>query len=173
MSNSSGEIVMKLKGSCHCGKVTFTVESYHFYPYQYCYCCICRKTQGGGGYAINLGAKAETLKVKGKENISVYKAKVKNPGERAWQSTGERNFCRVCSSGLWLFDPTWPELIHPFASAIDTDLPESPEHTHIMLEFKASWVELHKKKKDKTFKRYPEESIADWHSRVIKNGKRK
>lgn len=160
---------MKLKGSCHCGKVKFTVESDNFYPYQKCYCSICRKTQGGGGYAINLGAKAKTLKVTGKKFISIYRAKVKNPGEKAWQSSGERNFCKVCSSGLWLYDPEWPELIHPFASVIDNKLPEAPEETHLMLDFKASWVKMCKGKKDKTFKRYPKESIKEWHERVVKS----
>lgn len=158
---------MKLKGSCHCGKVKFTVESDNFYPYQKCYCSTCRKTQGGGGFAINLSAKAKTLKVTGKKFISVYRAKVKNPGERAWQSSGERNFCKVCSSGLWLYDPEWPELIHPFASVIDTPLPKAPEETHLMLEFKAPWVKMCKGKKDKSFKRYPKESIKEWHERVI------
>lgn len=150
---------MKLKGSCHCGKVKFTVSSDNFYPYQYCYCSICRKTQGGGGYAINLGAEANTMKIKGEEYISVYRAK-KN-------GSGERHFCGVCSSGLWLYDTEWPELVHPFASAIDTPLPVVPEHTHLMLEYKAPWVELHKTKKDKFFKRYPKESISEWHERVI------
>jgi hypothetical protein len=42
-------------------------------------------------------------------------------------------------SALWLWDPTWPELVHPFASAIDTDLPVPPERTHLMLGSKASW----------------------------------
>ncbi len=148
---------MKLKGSCHCGKVKFSVNSKHIYPYQRCYCSICRKTQGGGGYAINLSADAETLKVKGDDFISVYKAKSK---------TGQRNFCSNCSSGLWLFDPSYPDLIHPFASAIDSKLPVPPEHTHLMLDFKPEWVELQTKKKDKKFKRYPKESIAEWHERV-------
>lgn len=158
---------MKLKGSCHCGAVKFSVDSDHFYPYQLCYCSICRKTQGGGGFAINLGAKAKSLKVRGSENITVYRAKVKNPGERAYRSSGERNFCGLCGSGLWLFDPTWPLLIHPFASALDTPLPKAPEHTHLMLDFKAPWVEISKKKHDKIFKRYPRESISDWHERVL------
>lgn len=149
---------MKLKGSCHCKKVSFTVESHNYYPYQYCYCSICRKTQGGGGYAINLSAKADTLKIKGKKYISVYCA----------TKSAERNFCSKCSAGLWLYDRTWPELVHPFASAIDSKLPKAPEHTHLMLDFKAPWVELHKSKKDKTFKRYPKESIAEWHDRVLK-----
>ena len=162
---------MKLSGSCHCGKVKFTVKSRHYYPYQRCYCSICRKTQGGGGFAVNLSADADSLKVKGKEHISVYKAKVRNPGEKSYQSTGERNFCSICSSGLWLFDPEWPELIHPFASAIDSEIPVPPEHTHLMLEFKPKWVEMQTNKKDKKFKRYPKESIADWHERVVKKKK--
>lgn len=158
---------MKLKGSCHCGAVHFTLNSKHPYPYQLCYCSICRKTQGGGGFAINLGGEAKSLKVKGKENINVYRAKVKNPEDKkAYQSSGERNFCKKCGSGLWLYDPTWPELIHPFASAIDSELPIPPEKTHLMLEFKPKWVKPQKGPKDKSFKRYPKESIAEWHERL-------
>lgn len=158
---------MLLQGSCHCGKIKFSVESDYFYPYQRCYCSICRKTQGGGGYAINLSAQSGTLKVRGKKFLSVYRARVKNPGEKTYLSSGERYFCSVCSSGLWLFDKTWPDLIHPFASAIDTPLPRPPESTHLMLDFRPSWVEIQKKKKDKMFKRYSKESIADWHDRVV------
>lgn len=158
---------MKLKGSCHCEGVKFSVESQYFYPYQLCYCSICRKTQGGNGASINISARANTLKITGKKNISVYRAKVKNPGKKSYQSSGERNFCKLCGSGLWLYDPEWPELLHPFASVIDTPLPKAPEKTHIMLEFKAPWVAVRKEKKDKSFKRYPKESIQEWHERVI------
>jgi hypothetical protein len=45
---------MHLEGSCHCGAVSFSLTSEHPYPYQRCYCSICRKTQGGGGYSINI-----------------------------------------------------------------------------------------------------------------------
>ena len=47
---------MQLEGSCHCQAVRFSVESHEPYPFMRCYCSICRKTAGGGGYAINLGA---------------------------------------------------------------------------------------------------------------------
>ncbi len=56
---------MLLEGSCHCGSIRFRIESSTPYPYQECYCSICRKTAGGGGYAINLGADASTLEVEG------------------------------------------------------------------------------------------------------------
>jgi hypothetical protein len=161
---------MRLKGSCHCGAVRFELNSTHPYPYQLCYCSICRKTQGGGGYAINLSGDSATLKVTGKKNLKVYRATVRNPGEKPYRSTGQRNFCGKCGSALWLYDPTWPELIHPFASAIDTKLPVAPEHTHLMLDFKPAWAEVNFQRGDKRFKHYPKESIAEWHDRVV--GKR-
>ena len=153
---------MKLEGSCHCGGVRFELESAHVYPYMRCYCSICRKTAGAGGYAINLGGDFRTLKIKGKANITVYRARMEL-GER---SSGRRHFCKRCGSPLWLWDPNWPDLVHPHASAIDTDLPVPPEHTHIMLGSKASWVEVQAKPKDKRFREYPRESIAEWHERL-------
>jgi hypothetical protein len=152
---------MKLHGSCHCQAVRFTVEADSPAPYLRCYCSICRKTAGGGGYAINLGGRRETLAVEGEENLSVYRARLAAGRE----STGERNFCRRCGSALWLFDPSWPELVHPHASAIDSQLPAPPERTHIMLSSKASWVEPAIRDGDETFDEYPSESLADWHKR--------
>jgi hypothetical protein len=152
---------MLLKGSCHCGAVRFTVESPHPYPFNLCYCSICRKTAGAGGFAINLSADAETLEVEGAENLRSYHAKIET-GE----SEAERKFCGLCGSALWLWDPRWPELLHPHASAIDSDLPVPPEHTHLMLGSKAGWVEPWVRPGDKTFDTYPDEGIADWHRRL-------
>lgn len=158
---------MLIEGSCHCGAVRFSLRSRHPVPYQRCYCTICRKTQGGGGYAINLSADARTLTVRGRDHIRLYHAKLRNPEDkRAHVSSAERAFCGECGSALWLFSPEWPELIHPFASAVDTPLPVPPEHTHLMLDFKASWVEPIILPQDKSFGRYPEESIAEWHART-------
>ena len=155
---------MQLKGSCHCGAVTFEVTSKHAYPFMRCYCSICRKTMGGGGYAINLGADANSMTVSGREHLSVYRAMI-DRGQGPQQSSGERNFCRHCGSGLWLFDPTWPDLIHPFASAIDTELPATPESVHIMLNYKPAWVEPALQAGDPSFGEYPDESLAKWHER--------
>jgi hypothetical protein len=161
------EVPMQLEGSCHCGAVRFSLNSAHPYPYQRCYCSICRKTQGGGGYSINLGGDANSLKVRGRKQIAIYHARLKDEGDsRAHRSTAERHFCKLCGSALWLFSPEWPELIHPFASAIDTPLPVPPEHTHLMLGSKASWVEIQPQPNDQQFEEYPEESIAQWHERL-------
>lgn len=158
---------MQLEGSCHCAAVRFSVESAHPYPFNLCYCSICRKTAGGGGFAINLGADYSTLEVQGKDSIGVYSATISDEEsgtER--QSLAQRNFCRVCASALWVWDPRWPELVHPFASAIDTALPIPPEHTHLMTASRASWIELHTGNHDKVFDLYPDESIAQWHGRL-------
>ena len=152
---------MRLEGSCHCGAVRFRLESAHPYPFNRCYCSICRKTQGGGGYAINLSGDAGTLEVEGEDSLTTYRAQLE--GE---PSPAERRFCRNCGSALWVWDPRWPDLLHPFASAIDSELPVPPETTHLLLGSKASWVPVEVGGQDKQFDEYPDESIADWHQRL-------
>jgi hypothetical protein len=149
---------MKLDGSCRCGAVRFAVEAYAPVPYMRCYCSICRKTDGGGGYAINLGARADTLEIEGAEHIGLFRAVV--DGE---ESTAERRFCRRCGTALWVFGPEWPELVHPFASAIDTALPQPPQRVHIMLKDMANWVQPDIRNGDSAFDAYPDQSLEDWH----------
>lgn len=152
---------MELEGSCHCGGVRFRLRSRHPVPFNLCYCSICRKTGGGGGYAINLGGDHASLELEGRENLSVYRAVIDGA-----ESPAERHFCARCGSALWVWDPRWPELVHPFASAIDTALPAAPERTHLMLASKAAWVPVEPGPDDRCFDGYPEESIADWHRRL-------
>lgn len=158
---------MKLEGSCHCGSVRFTVDSAHPYPFNLCYCSICRKTAGGGGFAINLGADNDTLAVEGVEHITVYRAALRDDetGQERL-SEGRRSFCSHCGSALWVWDDRWPELLHPFASAIDTPLPAPPERVHLMLGSRADWVQPCTGPSDKTFGGYPDESLAAWHERL-------
>ena len=148
-----------LEGSCHCGAVRFRVETETPYPYQACYCSICRKTAGGGVYAINLVADANTLVVEGGENLCAYAPSVQDRGKP------ERNFCKHCGSFLWLFNAMWPELVHPFASAIDTPLPKPPERVRLMLNYAAPWCEIPENGNEQHFPEYPEESLEQWHRR--------
>ena len=152
-----------LEGSCHCGAVQFTVMSHTPYPYQLCYCSICRKTQGGGGFAINIMGDFRTLKTKGKKAIRIYHALMKDEDGHCEKSRGQRHFCFKCAAALWLYDPEWPDLVHPFASAIDTKLPVPPSKVHLMLRFKASWVKPDFGRGDARYQLYPELSIEDWH----------
>ncbi|MYF69218.1 MAG: GFA family protein [Proteobacteria bacterium] len=158
---------MRLKGSCHCRAVRFSVRSAHPYPYNLCYCSICRKTAGSGGYAINLSGEFETLNVEGRDHITVYRARRRDEetGEETL-SHCERSFCRLCGSNLWVWSSMWPELLHPFASAVDSPLPRPPERTHLMLGSRADWVQLRTDPRDRMYDAYPEESIAQWHRRL-------
>ncbi|WEK45607.1 MAG: GFA family protein [Candidatus Andeanibacterium colombiense] len=152
---------LKLEGSCRCGAVRFSADSHAPVPFMRCYCSICRKTAGGGGYAINLHADAATLKVEGK--TGVFHAELADGHGGCETSTGERHFCPLCASALWVFSPEWPELVHPFASAIDSELPKAPSSVHLMLDSKASWVEPRVGPDDRCFDRYPDVTLEDWH----------
>ena len=144
---------MQLEGSCHCGRVRFRLQSAHPYPFNLCYCSICRKTA--------------TFEVEGREHATCYQPHIPDPdtGELK-QNPGQRYFCKHCGSALWAWDPRWPELVHPFASAIDGDLPVPPERTHMMLGSKAPWVEVCAGPRDQQFDAYPEQSLAEWHQRL-------
>jgi hypothetical protein len=155
-----------LKGSCHCQAVRFEVESKTPYPFMYCYCSICRKTAGGSGSAINIMGNYKTLKIWGKSHIKVYHAILSyTKNGKPKRSSGQRHFCKHCASCLWMYDKHWPNLVHPFASAIDTPLPIPPERVHIMLNYAANWCKVPKGKKDIHFEEYPEDSIAGWHKK--------
>jgi hypothetical protein len=156
---------MHLEGSCHCRAVRFSLEADSPVPFMHCHCSICRKTAGGGGYAINLGGDARTLKVQGAKYLGTYHAVLREEGQRAKRSKAERKFCLQCGSALWLWDSRWPELVHPHASAIDTPLPKPPEVVEGMLEFVANWVDVPKGKGHRHYQTFPAESLAEWHER--------
>jgi len=156
---------MRLEGSCHCRAVQFSVEAHSPVPFMHCHCSVCRKTAGSGGYGINLGADAATLKVRGRKHLGVYHAVMREEGKRATRSQAGRHFCLECGSALWLWDPRWPELVHPHASAIDTPLPKPPEVMEIGLAWAPSWVDAPGGSGRVQFKHMPTESLEDWHRR--------
>jgi hypothetical protein len=157
---------MRLEGSCHCRRVSFSVESESPVPFMRCYCSVCRKTAGAGGFAINLGARTMSMKVRGKRYLQIYRARVSDEaGGTKHRSSARRYFCKRCGSALWLWDPTWPELVHPHASAIDTPLPVPPEHVHCYVGSRAPWVEIEGRPQDPRFELGPEMSLAQWHER--------
>jgi len=82
----------------------------------------------------------------------------------AQKCTSERNFCSNCSAMLWLWDKTWPELIHPFASAIDTELPMPDEMVCCMADSKPAWVRWPEGMKS-IYENYGDYSIEEWHKK--------
>ena len=156
---------MQLKGSCHCGAVKFSLHSDSPVPFMHCHCAICRKTAGSGGYAINLGGDADSMKVRGSQHVTRFHALIREPGRRARRSTAWRHFCKKCGSPLWLWDPRWPELIHPHASAIDTPLPKPPEVVEAALAYAPEWVDVPAGRGHVRCDGWPKESLREWHQR--------
>lgn len=156
---------MKLEGSCHCGAVTFSFVSHSPYPYSRCYCSICRKVNGGGGYTTNIMGDYDTLELTGEEAISRYRAKDNHRGVYADDglNPGHRAFCSKCGTMLWNYNPNYGSRFYPFASAIDTALPTPPAYSHIMLRYKAEWVEVPAGSEHKHYDDYPADSIESWH----------
>ncbi|KAJ7028388.1 Mss4-like protein [Mycena alexandri] len=149
-------------GSCHCGAVRFSLQSSTPVPFALCLCSICRKVGGTGG-SINLGGHFDTLKVeKGNEHISVYKAVMNRDTPEEHIASSERNFCSKCSSMLWLYDKTWPELVHPFAAAIDSPLQIPEKMVCLMTESKPEYVRLPEGPKH-VYTKLPAKSLEDWH----------
>jgi hypothetical protein len=159
------ELDMHLEGSCHCGAVSFSLEAHSPVPFMHCHCSICRKTAGSGGYGINLGGAADALKVRGRKHIGVYHAVLREPGQRAKRSPAGRHFCLKCGSALWLWDPRWPELVHPHASAIDTPLPKPTEVVEAALDYAARWVDVPSGRGHVHCRKWPSESLEEWHKR--------
>lgn len=151
-----------LEGSCHCRAVRFRVVSSSPMPFNLCYCRICRKTAGAGGFAINIGADHASLEIEGQENIRVYRA-IAELETGVTESPAERSFCQICGSALWLWDPRWPDMVHPHASAIDSDLPVPPHRWHMMTSSRANWAEPCLREGDREFEAYPDQSLAEWH----------
>lgn len=156
---------MHLEGSCHCGAVRFSLEAHSPVPFMHCHCSICRKTAGSGGYGINLGGDFRTLKVRGKKYLSIYHAVIREVGKRPTRSPAARHFCQKCGSPLWLWDPRWPELVHPHASAIDTPLPKPPEVVEAALDYAPSWVDVPEGPGHVRCGTWPAESLEAWHQR--------
>ena len=53
--------------------------------------------------------------------------------------------------------------MHPFASAIDTALPEPPERVEMMLDHAVPWAKPPGGPGARRFAAYPDQSLADWH----------
>ncbi|KAF8474748.1 DUF636 domain-containing protein [Kalaharituber pfeilii] len=157
---------VKLHGSCHCGAVRFSVNSSTPVPYQLCACSICRKVGGYSG-SVNLGAHYKTLQIhQGKDVISEYQAVLDRDTPNEKKASSLRSFCLKCSAMLWLWDKHWPELCHPFASAIDSpELKDPGTMVCIKADSKPVWVRWPEGDKKVCTGYNGDESIESWHKR--------
>lgn len=104
------------------------------------------------------------MTVTGKRYLGIYRARMEEDVDtKAYSSDARRYFCSRCGSALWVWDPRWPELVHPHAGAIDTPLAAPPEKFHIMLGSKAPWVKVEGGPNDPHYEQYLDMSLAEWH----------
>jgi hypothetical protein len=146
---------MQITGSCFCGAVTFTAETRTPYPYRRCYCARCRKTAGGTGAAANILAQASTLHVEGADSVTEFAA----------QDATRTRFCSRCGTALYLTLDAAPDFVYPFASAVDTPLPEPPERVHVFTAEAPAWARPASTPSDLPVERNTPESIEAWHRR--------
>ena len=154
--------MLKLAGSCRCGAVRFSMQSHAPHPYQLCYCTICRKTAGGGGFAINLSAAADSLDVKGRAALRVYRADLAT--KRAASTPAPANEISAENAVRALAVRSDLAGSHPSIRIRHRHVtPDaSVSHAHHAA-FKASWVEPDIGPNDQTFDDYPDMSIEEWH----------
>lgn len=157
--------MMDLNGSCHCGKVSFSLKSHAPHPYRWCYCTRCLKTNGGLGGVASIMGEADTLVVEGKDHLIIYSTFSNPPGPGLAPVELRLHNCKECGSHLYIFSPSWAQWVYPAASAIDTDLPVPPEYFHINLGQKPGWVIVPDGPAHVHFDGVPAESIEDWHKR--------
>lgn len=65
---------------------------------------------------------------------------------------------------LWNWCHLWPELIHPFANVIDTELPPVDEMVCVMQNSKPVYVRLPEGKKQ-VYETYGPYSLEEWHKK--------
>ncbi|KIM60844.1 hypothetical protein SCLCIDRAFT_1182975 [Scleroderma citrinum Foug A] len=69
-----------------------------------------------------------------------------------------------CSAMLWLYAESWPDLLHPFASVIDSPELEDPGEmviTHADSKLDYVWLP----KGPKVYQQYSPGSIEEWHKK--------
>jgi len=122
-----GEQVLKYKGSCLCGEVTFEIEG-EFDSFYLCHCERCRKDTGSA-HAANLFSSSARLKwLSGKDQAKTFSLR---PGGHT------KSFCMNCGSALPNIQMDGKLLVVP-AGSMDSGIHVKPQG-HIYYSYKANW----------------------------------
>ncbi|MHA2938092.1 GFA family protein [Vibrio sp. RC27] len=118
------------KGSCLCGVVTFTVESFDE-RVAHCHCSMCRKFHGAA-YATLVGSSGLTW-LSGCDYLKEFVA----------PNGTIRTFCSECGSSIGFRTKGVPlSHIELAIATFDEPIPTQPD-AHIYTQYKANWCELH------------------------------
>jgi hypothetical protein len=105
---------------------------------------------------------ADTLKVKGNSALGVWNAPIDGH-----KGSADRHYCKHCGTPMWVSDEQWPELVHPFASAIDTELPNRLPACICCCATKRAGSNRRSAPMTTALTAIPELSIEDWHKKHV------
>ncbi len=118
-----------IKGSCLCGKVSYTYKGVITEIAQ-CHCSQCRKAQGGA-FATNSPVNTKQLTFSGTQFITEFKS---NPIK-------VRAFCSHCGSPLYSARSDLPDITRLRMGTIETSFTCDNKY-HIYTDSKASWHDI-------------------------------
>lgn len=148
-----GGYSVNIEDSCHCGKITFELDTQFRCPLFWCYCETCRKCNGSP-VSMYIGCQREAFVFKrGEETVKTYEVR-----------TNKRKFCGSCGSTILFTDSRWLEKVFPSASAIDGPLRTSKEYIHIFTKYKAPWFPIHTP--GKKFDEYPDKGSWEYYAEL-------
>jgi hypothetical protein len=119
----------KIKGSCLCGKVTYSVNQ-NFSEFYFCHCQQCQKITGSA-FAANILTSINNIQWHSGEN---YLKRFEYPGRNF-----TKVFCSECGSGLPFVNQSGKALIIP-AGSLDQSVDLKVGHNIFWAE-RASWYE--------------------------------
>lgn len=114
-----------IRGSCQCGKVSFTVDG-GFERFYLCHCSRCRKDTGSAFAANLFSTTARITWLTGEENLRTFRI----PSTRH-----EKSFCANCGSAL----PTIAEGFIKVPAGCLEDAPGISPIAHICYASRAEW----------------------------------
>jgi hypothetical protein len=119
-----------IKGSCLCGKVSYTYEG-EITEIAQCHCSQCRKAQGGA-FATNSPVETKKLTFSGTQFIKEFHS---NPIK-------VRAFCSHCGSPLYSARSDLPDVTRLRMGTVETPLTCENKY-HIYADSKAPWHTIH------------------------------
>ena len=125
----------KLKGSCYCGAVRFTIKG----PAKFsanCHCSLCRRFHGAP-FVTWCGFQEQQVAIKSKKGALKTFRTLK---------TGTRKFCGHCGSMIFFIGRRWPGEVHIARALIHQEQGLSPS-VHAFYSHRAQWINVEKRLK--------------------------
>ena len=119
----------RVKGSCLCGAVRFSVELPSVFC-GHCHCSMCQRAHGAG-YVTWFAVKREQLSLQAGEDLERFKS----------SDHGTRSFCRRCGSSLFCESTQHPDQVDIVLANMLGPI-DRPPQVHVHFGSRADWIEV-------------------------------